>query len=271
MAEKKYYWIQLKDNFFKQKEILKLRSIAGGDTYTIIYLEMLLLALPNKGKIYYDGIESSPEEEIALVIGEEKENVKIAVSIFKKMNLLKEGNDDDILLTQFPCVIGSETQSASRMRKLREKKKELGHRHIVTPALRSSDKSVATDIELELELELELEKKKELELELKKKIKKEKSPSPEKKTSFAEFVTLTQTEYDTLLTNLESEQAVKECIAILDNYKGSSGKKYKSDYRAILSWVVDKYRAKKKDSSTTLSKSTQAAEEAIRMLKERSL
>lgn len=148
---------------------------------------------------------------------------------------------------------------------------EISERNIVTPALRSSDKSVATDIELELELELELEKKKELELELKKKIKKEKSPSPEKKTSFAEFVTLTQTEYDMLLTNLESEQAVKECIAILDNYKGSSGKKYKSDYRAILSWVIDKYKAKKKDSSTTLSKSTQAAEEAIRMLKEREL
>ena len=124
-----------------------------------------------------------------------------------------------------------------------------------------------TEIEKELDLELELEKEK----ELKKKTKKENTPPPEKKTSFAEFVTLTQTEYDTLLTNLESEQAVKECIAILDNYKGSSGKKYKSDYRAILSWVVDKYRAKKKDSSTTLSKSTQAAEEAIRMLKEREL
>ena len=32
-------------------------------------------------------------------------------------------------------------------------------------------------------------------------------------------------------------------ISILDNYKGSTGKKYKSDYRTILNWVID--RAKK--------------------------
>jgi len=128
-----------------------------------------------------------------------------------------------------------------------------------------------TEIEKELDLDLELELKKEKELELKKKPKKEKSPSPEKKTSFAEFVTLTQPEYDMLTAKLGNEQAVKDCIDILDNYKGSSGKKYKSDYRAILSWVIDKYKAKKKESSTTLSKSTQAAEEAIRMLKERGL
>lgn len=27
-------------------------------------------------------------------------------------------------------------------------------------------------------------------------------------------------------------------IEILDNYKGATGKTYKSDYRAILNWVV---------------------------------
>ena len=30
----------------------------------------------------------------------------------------------------------------------------------------------------------------------------------------------------------------------LDNYKGSSGKTYKSDYRAILSWVIEKIKEK---------------------------
>jgi len=86
-----------------------------------------------------------------------------------------------------------------------------------------------------------------LSIELKKKINKEKSPSPEKKTSFAEFVTLTQPEYDMLTDKLGNEQAVKDCIEILDNYKGASGKKYKSDYRAIRSWVIDKYKEKHKE------------------------
>ena len=33
-----------------------------------------------------------------------------------------------------------------------------------------------------------------------------------------------------------------EAIEKLSSYKYASGKKYKSDYRAILSWVVDAYK-----------------------------
>ena len=42
---KRYYWLKLPDDFFRQKPIKKLRKIAGGDTYTIIYLKMLLIAM----------------------------------------------------------------------------------------------------------------------------------------------------------------------------------------------------------------------------------
>ena len=48
---KQYYWLKLKDDFFRQKEIKKLRKIAGGDTYTIIYLKMLLLAIKEENKL----------------------------------------------------------------------------------------------------------------------------------------------------------------------------------------------------------------------------
>ena len=47
---KRYYWLKLPDDFFRQKPIKKLRRIAGGDTYTIIYLKMLLVSLKNEGK-----------------------------------------------------------------------------------------------------------------------------------------------------------------------------------------------------------------------------
>ncbi len=60
---------------------------------------------------------------------------------------------------------------------------------------------------------------------------------PPVKKSYAEFVTMTEDEYKKLLTKYGKEKTVK-MIEILDNYKGASGKKYKSDYRAILNWVV---------------------------------
>lgn len=58
------------------------------------------------------------------------------------------------------------------------------------------------------------------------------------KNRYAEFVTMTEEEY-TKLVQAHGEQATQGFIARLDNYKGSSGSTYKSDYRAILSWVVD--------------------------------
>lgn len=60
------------------------------------------------------------------------------------------------------------------------------------------------------------------------------------KTQFAEFVSMTNDEYASLVAKV-GEQGAKRCIEILDNYKGASGKKYSSDYRAILNWVISRY------------------------------
>ena len=65
-----------------------------------------------------------------------------------------------------------------------------------------------------------------------------------KKIKFADFVSLTNAEYEALVAKLGVDGA-KRCIEILDNYKGAKGKKYKSDYRAILNWVVERYEEEK--------------------------
>lgn len=65
-----------------------------------------------------------------------------------------------------------------------------------------------------------------------------KPPKPEKK-HYAEFVTMTEAEYQKLV-EAHGEEKTKLFIQCLDNYKGSSGKKYASDYRTILNWVIDR-------------------------------
>lgn len=69
---------------------------------------------------------------------------------------------------------------------------------------------------------------------------KESKEEIESKHAHAEFVHLTKNEHDTLLEKYGSEMTA-ELIRILDNYKGMTGKKYESDYRAIISWCVDRY------------------------------
>ena len=74
------------------------------------------------------------------------------------------------------------------------------------------------------------------------------------KIKYADFVSLTNAEYEALVAKL-GEDGAKRCIEILDNYKGAKGKKYKSDYRAILNWVVERYeeeqRRKQRDKPKT--------------------
>ena len=67
-----------------------------------------------------------------------------------------------------------------------------------------------------------------------------KGKEKERKVNYAEFVKLTETEYKNLVEKY-TETVTKEMIQILDNYKGSQGKQYDSDYRVILSWVVKRY------------------------------
>lgn len=74
-----------------------------------------------------------------------------------------------------------------------------------------------------------------------------KGKKEEEKIHFAEFVSMTNAEREKLVSTYGKDFA-DQCILVLDNYKGSSGKTYKNDYRAILNWVVDKvkqsYKAK---------------------------
>jgi hypothetical protein len=70
----------------------------------------------------------------------------------------------------------------------------------------------------------------------------------ETRMHFAEFVSMTNVEYEKLV-NTYGKSFADQCIKKLDDYKGATGKNYKSDYRAILSWVVDEIKEKRSKKS----------------------
>ena len=121
---KRYYWLKLKADWFSDKRIKKLRSIAGGDTHTIIYLKMMLLSLKDEGKLYFEGVEDNFASEIALALDEDAENVKLTLAFLQRHGLIEIGDDDEYQLTEVPTIIGSETASAMRVREYRERKKQ---------------------------------------------------------------------------------------------------------------------------------------------------
>lgn len=119
---KRYYWLKLPEDFFRQKPIKKLRKIAGGDTYTIIYLKMLLIAMREDGKLYFEGVEDDFYEELSLELDEDSENVKVTVLFLIRQGLMELIDETEYLLTECGKMVGSESASAERVRKHREQK-----------------------------------------------------------------------------------------------------------------------------------------------------
>lgn len=150
---KKYFWLKLKDDFFNQKEIKMLRKLAGGDTFTVIYLKILLLSLKNDGRVYYDGIARNMVEEIALEIDEETENVQLTFNYLQTKGLLIFNSDDEVELSNIHQMIGSESASASRVRKHRERK-VLQSNNEVTKLKHLSNTEIEKDIEIDIEKEI---------------------------------------------------------------------------------------------------------------------
>ncbi|MGQ4002887.1 phage replisome organizer N-terminal domain-containing protein [Francisellaceae bacterium CB299] len=152
---KKYYWLKLKNNFFSQREIKKLRNIAGGDTYVIIYLKLQLHSLENVGKILYAETEESIYEQLSYDLDEDQQNIQVTIKFLVSHRLIEMVNDQDISMIETKELIGSESESASRVRRHRDKNKSLHCNDDVT----IGNKLVTT----ETEQDKQIEKKKETE------------------------------------------------------------------------------------------------------------
>ena len=156
---KKYFWLKLKKDFFRDKAIKKLRSIAGGDTYTIILLKMYLLSLDKGGKIEFEGVEDTFAEELALELDEDASNVEIVLQYMEKRKLLEILSEKEFFMPYVLENTGSESESAERVRKLRErnKQKALQCNGNVTG---SNDNVRTCNTEIEKELDIDTEKEK---------------------------------------------------------------------------------------------------------------
>lgn len=147
---KRYYWLKLPEDFFRQKPIKKLRKIAGGDTYTIIYLKMLLIAMKEDGKLYFEGVEDDFYEELSLELDEDSENVKVTVLFLIRQGLMELIDETEYRLTECEKMVGSESASAERVRRHRENK-----------ALQCN--TTVTDVKRIGNVEKEIEKEKDIE------------------------------------------------------------------------------------------------------------
>ena len=122
MANKIFYWLKFKNDFFSSLRIKKLRKDYG-DTCLVIYLKLQLFALETDGVLEYKGVFPTFAEEMAEEIGEGPEKVKDTIDYLISCGLMEQ-NENTYILPFVKENTGSEGESANRMRTLRNAKKE---------------------------------------------------------------------------------------------------------------------------------------------------
>lgn len=120
---KRFYWLKLHDDFFDSKRIKKLRRMAGGDTYTIIYLKMQLLAMKTEGILKWTGLESDAAEELALDLDEDADNVKMTLTYLLHCGLAETSDNVSFFFPYAVSNTGSEGEDALRKRVQRARQK----------------------------------------------------------------------------------------------------------------------------------------------------
>ncbi len=246
MAEKRYFWIKLNENFFNLDTVDFLFSQKNGCEYIVLYLKLLLQTKNTDGDmatkigemtIPYDAEKIARDTKFSV------DTVLVGLELFKKLGMIVEKDNGIYNIPYTEATIGSETSSAQRVRKHRQKVLHCNaecndsERYIVTQENRykridNRDKSIENkSIESEY---TNISKKK------------DKPHTPKKAYGKYKNVLLSDDEYKLLIERYGNPE---QLIERLDRYKEKSGKKYNSDYIAITDWVVEALKedkAKKK-------------------------
>ena len=237
---KVYYWLKLKKDFFKDPRVKKLRRIAGGDTYTCIYLQLLLLSLETDGVLVYEGIEPTFAGELSLITDEDETNIQVTLDYLTAQGLMVQ-IDNKFTLTQTMDLMGSADDSKERVRRFRERQKQnqIGADKEQGNVAKNDDVTecnvTCNDVTL-LEKEIELEKEKEQEeANASTHVRTREEPNPEpkrfKKPTLKELETYKQ----------EANLNLVDCSAFYDFYESKGwavGKAPMKDWRsAMRNWA----------------------------------
>ena len=155
--EKRFFWLKLRETFFNETYIKAMRTFKNGDSLVLTYLEMALYSLKSNGVIERGELTQSLADEISIAINEPVVRVKKTIEMLTKARVA-ELDGDRLYLTEMMKLMGSESTSAERMRRLRTRKsEELPPSQCDTAVTSPVTKSVTTEIELEKETETDSE------------------------------------------------------------------------------------------------------------------
>lgn len=122
---KRFYWLKLKENFFQEETIKLLENMENGKDYVIFLLKLKLKTINTNGYLNFKGIMPYNEKMLATITETNIDIVRQALKVFEELALITRLDDGTIYMEQVQNLIGSESESAERVRKHREKLQEM--------------------------------------------------------------------------------------------------------------------------------------------------
>lgn len=166
--ETKFYWLQLKEDFFEEDSIEWLEEQENGHKYSLFYLKLCLKSLKTNGILIrkvgnmlvpYDNKKLSEMTKTPV------DTVIVAMELLKGIGLVQILENGELYITQLENMIGSQSKSALKKQQQRQLKQQL-----LLEGGQEGDKC-PPKIDIEIELEQEI-KDKEIKKEKKKIFKK---------------------------------------------------------------------------------------------------
>lgn len=126
----KYYWLKLNEHFFDDDAIIFLKSQPNGYEYIYLWQRLLLKSLRSERKDecgflrFSETLPYTPEL-LSEIFKMNVDVVRVGIALFQKIGLVQVMDDGTLYLDSVQRLVGKESDSAERMRRLRDKKKLL--------------------------------------------------------------------------------------------------------------------------------------------------
>lgn len=119
MAEKKFYWLKLKKDFFKRHDIKIIEDMENGKDYILFYLKLLCESVDHNGSLRFSDTIPYNEKMLATITGTNIDIVRSAMKVFTSLEMIEILDDQTIYMREVEKMIGGESDSAERVRRHR--------------------------------------------------------------------------------------------------------------------------------------------------------
>ena len=155
MADKRYYWLKLKRDFFKRHDIRIIESMPNGKDYILFYLKLLCESVDHDGSLRFSEQIPYNEDMLATITNTNVDIVRNAINIFAQLGMMEILDDGTYFMAEVQKMIGSaaDNDNANRQRRFREKQRELAlsnRYESVTKNNESKSKSIVLSFSLKV-------------------------------------------------------------------------------------------------------------------------